>query len=184
MKRFATLALALAIAAPAVQAQVSGSINRDAPRVTNTLEYPNGAKMTVAFTAIHFGEGMWMKAKDDAGARERLNSFAPRRPIGEVHTSIAVTAAGKTIPAGKYSLFFTVHESGVWILNLKDQANEDAQAIRWGLKLAETSANRKRMHIGLAPGDKSGTAAITIAFGNMSVTVPLAAAKGDAGSDK
>ena len=91
----------------------------------------------------------------------------------------ALTAAGRTVPAGNYTMFFTLHESGTWVLNLKDKAKEDAAPIRWGLRLAETQGKHTRMHLALAPAAKAGECTLTIAFGSMSVTVPVTPAKAD-----
>lgn len=172
MKRLTCLALGLALAVPAT-AQVSGSINRDAPTVSNAISFKDGSSIELSYTAIHFGKGVWMEAKGDANKRERLNSFAPKRPIGKVSTSADLVCAGKTVPAGKYAMYFTVHESGTWILNLKPAGEGDGDLIRWGLRLSKTDKQLSRMSISLAPGDKANSAQLTVAFGDQAVSVPV-----------
>ena len=52
-----------------LQAQVSGSINRGAAKVTNMIEM-GGNKLTVNYTALRFGQGQWQKIKDASDRHE------------------------------------------------------------------------------------------------------------------
>jgi hypothetical protein len=172
MQRLTLAALGMALAASAAPAQVMGQINQDAPTVSSSIKFKDGGELSLSYTAIHFGEGQWqerMKASPD-----RLNSFAPTRPLGKVSTTLDVTSAGKTIPAGEYAMFFTIHQpSGSWVLNLKPAGDEDAEPIRWGLRLTESGQQRKRLYIGLTAADKADEALITVAFGDQTVSVPV-----------
>ena len=170
MKRLTFFALGFALAVPA-SAQVSGSINGDAPTVSSAIAFKNGSKIELSYTAIHFGKGMWMAAKEDEDKRERLNNFAPKKPIGKVSTTADLVAAGRTVPAGNYAMFFTVSERGSWILNLRPEG--EGELIRWGLRLSKTDKQLSRMSISLAAGDKGDSAQLTVAFGDLAVSVPV-----------
>ncbi|MFK7741856.1 MAG: DUF2911 domain-containing protein [Planctomycetota bacterium] len=167
----------LAIATAAVlssglTAQVMGSINRGAAKVSNVIEM-GSHKLHVHYTAIRFGEGMWKKMKDNADMHERFNTRAESSPLGSVETNCDVQVAGKMVPAGKYSMFFTVHADHGWILNLKPAKGD---TIRWGMKLSE-GKDTKCMKISLEPSEKNGMCSLSIAFGDMRVTVPVMVAE-------
>lgn len=162
-----TFAFAL-LAAPSM-AQVSGSINRDAPTVSRSIKLKNGTSISASYVAIHFGEGKWQGALKNERMRERLNNMAPKKPIGSIETNVDVVAS-KPIPAGKYDLFFTVHEQFGWILNLKNQKSD--AVIRFGMKMQEKKTG-SRFSLSVDPGDKGDEASITIAFGGKAVTVPV-----------
>jgi len=172
MKTHTIVLTALSLIAPA-SAQISGSINRDAPSVSSSISFKNKSKLSVNYTAIHFGEGQWQSLLKNTRRHERFNSSAARRPLGGISTNSAVTASGKEIPAGDYSMFFTVHESAGWILNLKNKADEAAEAIRWRMVMTDTKSDNKRFKVDVSPGAEVGSATITIAFGKKSVSVPL-----------
>lgn len=169
-----SIALALSLLASAATAQVSGSINRDAPTVMRAVKFKNGSMMKVNYTAIHFGEGAWQKVLKNADSHERFNKMAARRPIGTIETSVPISASNKNIAAGKYDMFFTVHPQAGWILNLKDKSNEKNK-VMWRMAMTDTKSNNTRFSVNLNPGAKSGTCDIVIAFGSKTVTVPLKA---------
>ncbi|MFT7534087.1 MAG: hypothetical protein ACI85K_000032 [Hyphomicrobiaceae bacterium] len=152
-----------------LQAQIGGSLNRNAAKVSNTIEMGKN-KLSVSYTAIRFGDGQWQKTQEDKEGYEGFNKFAARKPIGSVTTSCDLTAAGKTIAAGTYSMFFTLHESGMWLLNLKPA---EGDAVRWGMRLKDTASKSTCMKISLEPSDKDDTCAIAITFGEQSVSVPV-----------
>ena len=126
MKFLLSLACAATLSV-GLQAQISGSINRGAPKITNSIEM-GGNKLHLEYTSIRFGDGAWQGIKDNADRHERFNQFAEQRPIGMVETSCDLETAGKMVPAGKYKMFFTVNAQAGWILNLK---SEGGDAIRW-----------------------------------------------------
>lgn len=155
-----------------LQAQIGGSLNRNAAKVTNTIEMGKN-KLSVSYTAIRFGDGNWQKTQENKDGYERFNKFAAGKPIGSVTTSCDLMAAGKTIAAGKYSMFFTLHESGLWLLNLKPA---EGDTIMWGMRLKDTAAKSSCMKISLEPADKDNTCSIAITFGDKSVSVPVTVA--------
>lgn len=155
-----------------LQAQISGSINRGAPKVSNTIEMGKN-KLEVSYTAIRFGDGNWQKLKDNKDRHEGFNKFAPKKPVGSVKTTCDLTAAGRTVPAGEYSMYFTLHERGLWLLNLKP---DEGDAIVWGMQLKETAAKSECLKISLEPSAKNGTCSIAITFGDKAVTVPVTVA--------
>ena len=176
MKSLITLACATLMTC-GLQAQIGGSLNNGAPKVSTSMEM-GGNKLSVSYTSIRFGEGSWQKIKDNADRHERFNKFAASKPIGSVKTSCDLMAAGKKIPAGDYSMFFTVHEQAGWLLNLKPAKGD---AIRWRLVLSDAAKKTGCMKISLEPSAKDGMCSIAIAFGGKQVTVPVSAApaKGD-----
>ena len=155
-----------------LQAQISGSINRGAAKVTNTIEMGDN-KLEVSYTAIRFGEGRWQKMKDNKDGYERFNKFAEGKPIGNVKTTTDLSAAGRKIPAGSYKMFFTLHEQAGWLLNLKPAEGE---TIRWAMHLTDTKTSTKCLKVSLEPSDKNGTCSISITFGGQNVTVPVSVA--------
>ncbi len=156
-----------------LQAQVSGSINRGAAKVTNMITM-GGNKLTVNYTALRFGQGQWQKIKENTERHEGFNKFAASSPVGSVETSVDLTAAGRMVPAGKYSMYFTVSERAGWMRNLQPQ---DGDAIRWRMVLSDAQAEAKCLKIGLDPSDKDGMCTLHIAFGKQHVMVPVSVAK-------
>ena len=168
MKFVLTLACAAALSC-GVQAQISGSINRGAPKVSNTIEM-GGNKLMVEYTSIRFGNGDWQKIKDNTAGHEQFNKFAEGKPIGKVSTSCALQAAGKKVPAGDYTMFFTVQEQAGWLLNLKPK---EGDPIRWRMVLSEADDKSGCLKMSLEPSAKNGMCSLEIVFGDMAVTVPV-----------
>ncbi len=167
------LALACAsVLAGGLQAQISGSLNRGAPKVSNTIEM-GGNKLHISYTSIRFGDGAWQGIKDNVDRHERFNKFAEGKPIGSVKTSCDLQAAGRTVPAGDYSMYFTVSERAGWILNLKPK---EGDAIRWRLALTEAKTKSGCLKMNLEPSAKADTCSVAIVFGDMQVTVPVTVA--------
>ena len=175
MKRFLTIACVSLFVCAGLQAQVSGSINRGAPTVTNTIAMGDH-KMEVNYTAIRFGDGQWQRILENEDMHDRFNQLAERRPMGSVKTSCDVITAGKSVPAGDYKMFFTVSSQAGWILNLKPA---EGDAIRWRLVLTESDKKQNCMHISLSPSAEDGTCSLSVAFGSKSVTVPVRVADND-----
>lgn len=172
MMKFVLAVACASVLASGLQAQVSGSLNRGAPKVTNTIEV-GGNKLHVEYTSIRFGDGEWQKIKDNTDGHERFNEFAERKPIGSVKTSCDLEAAGRSVPAGSYSMFFTVSERAGWILNLKP---EQGDAIRWRMVLTEAKTKSGCLKMRLEPTDKNDKCSLGIVFGDMQVTVPVTVA--------
>lgn len=181
MKYALSLALGLALCAGSAATQISGSINRNAPTVSNSISFNDHSKLEVTYTAIHFGEGRWQSIVGNEGRHERFNSLAARKPIGNVTTTKLVMASGREIAAGEYSLYFTVSKrAGGFVLNLQNKGDKESEPIRWRLALSDTDAENKRLQITLAAASAADEASLTIAFGKKSVTVPLTAKKAEA----
>ena len=159
-----------AILACAAPAQISGSLNRNAPTVAQSISMGEN-KLEVNYTAIRFGQGSWQKILENTEMHERFNGNAEKKPVGSIKTTVAVTAAGKEIPAGEYALFFTVHEKAGWILNLKPKAGGDA--IMWRMVLQPSQTKSECMGITLEPTAQDNTCSLTIRFGEQHVTVPV-----------
>lgn len=160
------VAALLACAAPA---QISGSINRNAPVVAQSISMGEN-KLEVSYTSIRFGEGSWQKIVENTSMHEKFNASAEKKPIGSVKTSVAVMAAGKEIPAGEYAMYFTVHEKAGWILNLKPANGE---AIMWRMALKPSTDKSECLSISLEPSAKDNACALTICFGESHVKVPV-----------
>ena len=170
MKTLLTI-VSTALLVAALPAQISGSINRNAAKVDTSIAMGD-AKLALSYTALRFGRGDWQKILENTEAHEGFNKLAENKPVGMVKTSVAVTAAGKEIPAGEYKMFFTVHAQAGWILNLKAG---DGEPIRWRLMLKDGD-EQKCLKIALEPSDQNGTCGLTIAFGKQSITVPVSVA--------
>ena len=153
-----------------LQAQIGGSLNRNASKVSSSIEMGKN-KVSVSYTAIRFGDGQWQKAKDNKEGYEGFNKFAARKPIGSVSTTCDLTAAGRTIPAGKYAMFFTLNERAGWLLNLKPA---EGDAIMWRMALKDAGSKSECMKISLEPSAKDNTCSIAITFGDKMVAVPVA----------
>lgn len=158
-----------------LQAQISGSINRGAPKITNAIEMGDN-KLKLQYTSIRFGDGAWQGIKDNADRHERFNEFAAKRPIGMVETSCDLETAGKTVPAGKYKMYFTVHEQAGWILNLKP---EEGEPVRWRMVMTDAPKKSKCLKMSLEPSAKDDACSLAIVFGDKQVVVPVTAKKAD-----
>ena len=174
MKSVIALACA-ALITGSLHAQVGGSINRNAAKVTNSIEM-GGNKMSVSYTALRFGKGQWQKFRDDVDMHERFNGFAKNSPIGSVETSVDLMTAGKKVPAGKYSMFFTLSERAGWVLNLKPK---DGDAVKWRMVLSDAPTEAKCLKITLDPSAEDGMCSLHIAFGKQHVKVPVMVAGDD-----
>src|SRR5690606_39732026 len=77
-----SLFLAAACIAP-VTAQGGGMANRGAPTIRQAIDFSQGAKLELSYTALNWAQGQFMERLKDAAARERLNEGAR----SEEHTS-------------------------------------------------------------------------------------------------
>lgn len=177
MKNVVSFALGLALFAAPAAAQIQGGINRDAPVLEKSITFASKAKLELSYTAIHFGEGQWQGLLEAKDKHERFNEGAMKAPIGSVETSATVYAAGREIPAGQYSMFFSLHKDAGWLLNLKSKGDDDAKPIQWRLVMSDSQEACKRMQFSLNAGDAKNQASLTIAFGKKQVKVPLSLEK-------
>jgi hypothetical protein len=179
-----SLASLAALAAPA-SSQKTGSTNMRAPVITQSLELPaaNNAKISLTYTSITWAGGEFMKNLEDSRGRERLNKLASERPLGELTTSIPLTLAGKTVPAGTHKLSFQIDPvvpvtndpSGSpsntgWRLVLSPQGG---QPIECPLELKPSPTQQTRLIVAVVPGAKDTEADLHVAFGSMSCNLPV-----------
>jgi hypothetical protein len=161
-------------------AQRQGSANRGAPTCTTSIAFAQGGKVDVTYTAITWARGDAMGKLEDAGMRENINRAAAAAPIGSLELSDASTIGGKSIPAGKYDLMFTIDDDAKWHLVLAggDQKHD------WTLDLKD-SEHHPRLVLGLVAGQKNDSAMLFIAFGKQHCMLDIGKAAADgAKSDK
>ncbi len=181
-KLFTTVCgLALAVAATPAVAQKTGSVNRNAPEVKQTIQMGDNS-LTLNYTAITWAEGSTMaKAKDDEKVREYINNKAESAPLGMVKNTMAVEVAGKTIPVGSHDLFFTIHESGSWLLNLRSQADK-TKKMTWRLALqSNEEMPHDRLVMSLFCSGNAG-AGIYLGFGPQMMMINVKPAKNENGA--
>ena len=177
------LGLALLAAAPAA-AQKMGSVNRNAPTCTQAIKFANGAEVQLSYVAITWADGKTLAAAADPqrgeATRNRINSTAEAQPLGSVKTTTDLTMSGRTIPAGEYDLYFTVMENQgnlMWLANLRQKGNKEAEPIRWSLALEDSEMEMHRLVISLHAGEGDNNAGVYLAFGKKYVMVNLSCAE-------
>jgi hypothetical protein len=163
MHKFLVVSLAAALCAPAF-AQKSGSINRNAPTISQTVAMGD-AKISLNYTALAYGMGQAFEAAMDkangAQAREGINTSAKKTPLGDFSTSIALKCGDLNIPAGDYKVSFTINDKAEWHINFTG-----AQTLTMKLPLMDNKEMpHKRLLMCLYAGDDAGAGAY-IAFGN------------------
>ena len=148
-------------------AQIRGSINTTAPKVTSSISFASGGSVELEYTSINWGKGDWAKNY----TTEQINSAAERRPIGALNiTGTAVKLGGKDLAPGKYKLMFNKSGRKDWALVVFDPANA-AKRVTWQLPLKKVKALSQRMRIDLQAGDGDDGLQCHIAFGKMACTV-------------
>ncbi len=165
--------LVAAAAASSLPAQVSGSINQDAPTVTSAIALADGARVEIRYTAIHYGKGEWQSILEDESKHEAFNALALRKPIGRVVTSHPVLAIDNLVPPGEYDVFFTVSSGNGWEINVKKPGAGMGTAIPWHVHLQDSKEEHKRLVLRLNAGDGANDVSFTIAFGKQIATIPL-----------
>jgi len=166
------LSLAVLAAAP-LSAQITGSINRTYPTVSQTVETTSGNKMSIRYAAINWGQGNFMAQAKDERFCERVNGAADKQPIGSFETSKAIKLGEEDLAAGKYSLAFKVGDDAQW--NLVLGIGEDEYTMP--LILEEASEQRTRLTIALVPSADGGACSQHINYGNKGCFFEGAAAK-------
>lgn len=166
----ATSAIAIS---PSARAQISGTINARAPRVTTTVELGDGSKLELRYTALHYGEGKWRTISEDASERAAFNAMAQRKPVASVSTTAHVVASGNLVPPGRYDLYFTINRDQCWELNLHRQDGEALIPINWHMHAKATRKLHRRLRLGLEPAKETNAAIFRFAFGTQVLTVPL-----------
>jgi hypothetical protein len=168
-------AAAVCMAMPAT-AQRMGSSNRNAPTIVQSIQFPDGAKLVVEYVSITWAKGRTMEGlMSDEGAanRQRFNENAATSPLGSVEASTAFELGGVAVPAGKYSLYFTIDDDAKWHLVLADKADAKKN-LEWTLDLQEGGHHRSRLAVDIDAGDDGSSGMLMIAFGDKHASVPFA----------
>jgi hypothetical protein len=171
-KSLAAAALLLASATLPGLAQVTGSSNRNAPKINQTIAF-GGETIEVSYTSITWGEGQWAAQLENeatrAAARERINGNADKTPMGALKCSAAIAIGTQKVAAGSYKLEFRLDESFKWQLVLVG----DAATVTCPLEMKTVDEERKRLHVGLGAGEKDFTAELAIGFGKSRCKLPV-----------
>jgi hypothetical protein len=151
-----------------VLAQRMGSVNTNAPTVGQSIEFGKNQSVSIKYTAIHWAKGRTMGAVKDKErgerARNRINQEAEVSPLGSFTSTMDVMIAGQKVPAGDYSLYFTIDADLKWHMVLGAKGGQGK--IDLTLDLKETQHESKRLVLGLGAGDEDGTASLHVMFGN------------------
>src|SRR5262245_39987456 len=170
--RVAAAALLLAAASLPALAQVSGSSNRNAPKITQSIAFGNDT-IEVVHTSITWGEGQWAAQLENeatrAAARARINGNAEKSPMGSLKCSVAIQIGSQKVAAGSYKLEFLLDEAFKWQLVLVG----DAGNVTLPLEMKTVDEERKRLHVGIGAGEKDFTAELAIGFGKSRCKLPV-----------
>lgn len=168
----AAAALLIASASLPALAQVMGSSNRNAPKITQTIAFKDDT-IEVVYTSITWGEGQWAAQLADeatkAATRERINGNAQKTPMGSLKCSAALQLGAQKVAAGSYKLEFLLDEGYHWQLVLVG----DAATVTCPLEMKTVEEERKRLHVGLGAGEKDFTAELAIGFGKSRCKLPV-----------
>ena len=163
--------LLVAAASPAF-GQKTGSTNRGAPTVTQSIAFEQDT-LELKYTAITWAGGQWAaelaNEATKADKRNEINNLAKERPLGSFKNSVDVTIGGQKVAAGTYKLAFTLDDAFKWQLTL----TSDAGTISCPLDLKAADEEVKRLSVGLRAGEKNKTAELVIAFGKQRGTLAV-----------
>ena len=165
------IALAFAVS-PDARAQLSGTINEGAPVVSTSVEFGNGRRVELQYTAIHYGKGRWRMLPGQESRHAEFNARAEREVIGTAVTNCHVVAGDRMIPPGRFSLYFTVTSHG-WEMHLRRRDSEELPPISWHMHPSTTKSLHKRLRFALEPGGEDNSATFGFAFGQYELTIPL-----------
>jgi len=172
LKLLAGAALLIAAAGIPALAQVMGSSNRNAPKITQSIAF-GGDTIEIVYTSITWGEGQWAaQLADDAtkaATRTRINGNAEKTPMGSLKCSAAIQIGSQKVAAGSYKLEFLLDEAYKWQLVLVG----DAGNVTCPLEMKTVDEERKRLHVGLGAGEKDFTAELAIGFGKSRCKLPI-----------
>jgi hypothetical protein len=166
-KMILALAFAAGITLPA-SAQVMGSINANAPTVSQSIEFADGTKLAVTYKSLNFGQGSWLERAKQERARTMYNNNAKENPCGSVALSKDMVIGGAKIAAGEYGLHFMFGDDGTPMAVLSSTDKEgNAQLQHFPLKLEAMESHSQRLAISVVAGDKDGSCVITLQFGKL-----------------
>jgi len=171
-----TLGIALvaltAFSAPAA-AQVTGSTNRNAPKMEQTCDLGSERVLTLNYTAITFAGGNWAASLADESRRDRMKAYingkADSAPIAFFETTSDMMINETRVAAGEYDMAFVLNDDFKWDLRLKS----DSGSIMIALNLTDSPMASKRLIMSLHGGEEDGTAGVYIAFGEQIGTLDL-----------
>ena len=172
-KKLAGTSLLLLVVNATALGQKSGSSNRNAPTVAQTLTFGKES-IELSYVSITWAAGQWAKNLSDeatkANTRASINKSAEASPIGTFKTSSAITLGGQKVAAGTYKLRFTLDDNYKWQLVL---AGETA-TVTCPLDLKNVEEESRRLRVVLLAGDKDNTVEVHVAFGknrgNLAIT--------------
>jgi hypothetical protein len=161
----------------AARAQQMGSVNRNAPKISQTIEFDSGAKVSLNYTAITFAEGNFEKqlAPDSPGRtqmRDRINQSAKSRPLGTLETSVDLELSGNAVAAGEYGFAFMLSEDCKWQVALI----QGEEMISFDLELADSPMPSGRLILSIIAGEGAEDAGIYLAFGGQTSEIRIAQA--------
>lgn len=168
-----TAGLAAAAFSVVTAAQVTGSINENAPRLSTRIDFPGDSMVELHYTAIAYGKGMWRMLPGQKSRHAEFNRIAASKPIGTFATTNHVVACGNLIPPGRYDLYFTIDRDQCWELNLRKQGGEGPIPIDWHMHAKSTAELHKRLHLAIDPVGEADKARFRFAFGTHVLTIPL-----------
>lgn len=167
--RFIPLSLLLLIASP-LTAQKMGSVNSNAPTISQGITFANGSGITIKYKSITWADG---KAMGNLKvARQRINAAAERSPLGQiVVTGDGVTLGGKKLTAGSYKMAFTLDEELNW--HIITWVEQGKGRIDLPLKIKEGKGTSPRLNITVIAGQSDTQARVRIAFGKSNGYLPV-----------
>jgi hypothetical protein len=177
MKKLLTIVLAAALCAPAF-AQKSGSLNRNAPTVKQSIT-AGDVKMSLDYTSLAFGEGKTFNAvmdKANADARKMVNTNAPKSPIGKFSTSVDVKVGDAALAAGDYDVFFTVNDDASVNINFRMGDKVTTSKL---MLMPEAGHEHKMLVMSLYAADNG--AGVYLGFGKLAGMITIAPAAKAAG---
>lgn len=176
--KIVSLSLAfLATLAFPVAAQQMGSANRNAPKISQAIEFHTGASFQLSYTALNWAEGRFMENVKNERFRNMVNDNAKQNPLGNVELSSDMTIGGKEIAAGSYGLHFLLSDEGQWILTLSHKNDDgDVELIQWPLDLEKSEMHAQRLTIALSAGKGVTECSLYLHFGEQHAVIPAAIA--------
>jgi hypothetical protein len=172
LKSLVVAALALVVAAAPASAQKSGSSNRNAPAVSQSITL-GADTVEVNYISITWAAGQWAEQLANEATRAEFrattNKNAERAPLGSLKCSSAIQLGSTKVAAGTYKLAFTLDEAFKWQITLTSEAG----AIVVPLELKQAEEESRRLVAGLRAGEKDFTAEVAIAFGKNRCVLPI-----------
>lgn len=166
MKTIGIALVALAAITSSASAQVTGAVNRTAPKIEQSINLGANGVIKLNYTAITYASGNWAATLADESKRERMktsiNGKADSSPMAAFSSTKDVMINGTRIAAGDYEMAFVLNDEYNWELRLKS----GDKATHIAMDLMDSPEPSKRLICSLHGGDEDGTAGVYIAFGS------------------